>query len=816
MKNQKIVSLATVAIIAGMTGATVKQQEVHVQAASTDNSATAKTAKSTTETAVNSAKKSVDQATEEVNDSQNKIDDAVADQNQAEDQVTNSEENLIDATNNLDAAVKNQEAATPEAIEQANTDAEAAQKQLETDQKAAEKAGQDVDEKQAVVDEKDVAKNKADEDLAVQDQVVTDAQAKVDQVTDLQTTVKQDQTAVDEAAKQVAETKQAVVDAEAKLSEIKENGASQEDIAAAEQAVKDAQAAVDQTQKEIQDLQDSQEQAEIKLSDSRIAAIKRYKEIQQTMDGMIDGPWEDFDEASYDLLYQEQQKIEDTLTNKKNINDGSVIKQQFQASSDDKKQNVNLESLSDTQLMEINYFINRIYGDIAEQLGMSRISFTDGTLAVIKKTNKSINENNIDLRYGANREMLEAIWWEPEEIFSNYLNDFNASGPLGDLKLNLKQSYTMAELKEQIYNFVFENIHNDGIPERFIWNNHKGSEQIMAYSVDKYGMLHSFGYNYGTQEVWNKDKSSIEDIPVLQYRDANIRDASYKVSSTLQNVTSYNANLSQLQTELTNQNSVLNVAKTNLTVSGMLKQAQINLDNATATSQQAVNDQVIAEAKLSSDQADLVEAESNLADYQEALTAAQDKQATLQDAVKLAEVDLAAAQTELNQVTAAAKEAQAVVTADQEAVNAAEDYLYNLLHADEILDDAEAALVMAQQQLKSDQAELKAKQLAVATAKTVLQGAQTKLTAAKQALTQVQTKLDQENAIKEAADAAAKKLAADKARNNGNGVVQAATLDGKKLPQASESQNSNWLVALGLSLMSLLGIEIVNRKRRAN
>ncbi|WP_125767700.1 hypothetical protein [Lapidilactobacillus wuchangensis] len=869
MKNQKIVSLATAAVLAGVTGVTAQNQNQTVQAASTDGVAkTATATKSAAETAVTKATTDVKTATDQVGQAQNDLNAANKDQTAASDKLNDAQNQVTDAETDLNQAETNKAAATEDGIKQAEADVSTAKDQQTAAQNKADATDKNFADKQNEVDEKTANKTAAAKAVTDQEKVVADAENKVkeaqsvllksipdelaNELTKVQNdisndinTINQNKISRENILKLLEKDQNEIKSIQQKLQTISEK------INNGNIELNTYKTTIEKIQTNIQDIQNKLDQEE---NEEQI--IIKYSESTKTSINTLINEYRAKNGFHRDYIYSDYNYDDST---DKYDGDGyndwlnrfnDVIWENFEnddikyiPSEEDQKDVVDANNVTDKQLLELNLFGAQVANKMREQIGENpTFQVSDVSIKLAGYMDQFYNDADFDAVL--NNALLDPFYTEEMFDFSQFKYN-NVSHYVYWFGVRPTNSYneetsTMATLKSSLFDYlttvndwndytsIFDlDYRKDKYPDYFV----VGVDKFMNFQVLTKSMSSGTSVEDPINDPNPSSTESFYEIPAIN--SGVVSNDTEELYKTL------NEQKSELQKELADQkiaqsyvDDLISTKKDLVDNSDTIKEKIVSENN----DLQSVNNKITVEtSKLSENQKisdsinkkiellmnntneklNLDKAKANLTSETQILQ-------NLQNTVTTAQADLDNATANLFDAQGEADDAVTKLADAKQAVADAEQYLDDLQNADENLAAAQQVLTQAKVDQKLAQADYDAKVAVVKQATVALKDAQTQLATAKQTLKLAETKLAQEQALKQAVAEAAKKaetdkLAAAKAKsNNGNGVVQAATLNQSKLPQASENnKQAGWLVLVGASLLSLFGLGTLNKKRRS-
>lgn len=801
MKKTPLITLATAAAIAGI-GATTKTNQV--AAATSGTTATVADPAVRAEKNVNVAQNQVNQAKTQANQTQQ------AKQTAAQ-ALTDAQQASQQAQTDSDQALETQKQATPEAIQQAQgavDDAKATQSDAQQGVDAAESA---VANAQTAVDQVANTQEKADA-------AVDNAQTAVDHA---QAQVEAHSPAATQAAQQTVTEAQKLVDTDTKANTQAQQASTKADtaVATAQQNVTQAQATVDKTTATVTAQQGT---GGLQMPAGYLDA---YHHMPKYSDDMTDDQYNEI--LANDKLAQLKKQV--TMLG-------------YTPTAADKAENIaDMTNLTQAQVRELSEFSASVLNDIRQQMGISALHVTDGSVISASLVTKADGDARTYQFYG------NPSGYDIDAEFSQKIA--KAAG------ISIGRSYSYEDEDGKTVVEVYGDGHMEDIGSEWGWNFSDGDKSstmggLKAGVVAYLGMMLD-GTNYATHDgevsaigPWRDEADrhfdgtpdmvadlllgeSSQDGP-FDYLGATI-DHKGQLRFILQSMTGVSKSEAYFNntttpapiahptdtkaaSQLVSQQAVLTKAKKALT------DAQVAQTQATTTKTKTAQALTASQSALKQAQKALVVAQSQVADTaaltqaKQDLAEAQTQLATVQKQAAQAQTQVDAAHQVLDAKQADLTTAKDQLEAAQAVVAQAQTRLDTLKNADANVQATQVALILAQREVIAAQLMYDDALAPDQAAQTKLAKAQAKLKVAQAQLTTIKQQQARAKALTHQVSPSHETVALNAESKVSAIQTQAAKV--AALPQAGETNQSHLLGLTGAALLSLIGFGAYSLKKR--
>ena len=615
--------------------------------------------------APSSVKPALDAQKAVVKDDETKVDTAKADVQAKEATVASTEKEVDTATQAVKDAEATASQATPEKVAQVkdaqtkNVDAqkanqtatEATNEQIKAETKA-------LADEQAKVATAQANLDQANKDVQTAEQAVSSAQSALDgtglasakkdltqaqtDVKDAEDTVADAQTAFKNATKADTDRDQAIKSAETDVNT--KNDAvklAKEKLATANQHANSVESKLQSAQAELKSAQD-------KLANTGVDTVDVQNKTFHISDKLRNKIGASTNDITFKEAYDLWKANPNSDTERVLVGMGAKVQEQSSTkiSESDKKQNVELDNMTDEQQKEISLYASKVLTAIHKQFGLNEVTVTDSDLRIAREQAKKYVERGIAV---------------------NKAGHINGAYHGENVSLaNETKSMTMYELKQKVYDAIMGQTFADAPSKWGHSRNNFVNNTIGIATANVDGRLHI--------------------ISTLDLVGGNVIKDETDTASLEKAVATAKSNVEQAETASENAKNALTKAST---------------DYASALSLKTEAEKVLADAMATPLQAQV--AENNLRLAEIALENAKTREAKANDAVSNFSASLADKKTALEKAQDALKEAK---TAQTTASQAIEDASAKLATAQDMKAKAEAKLETAKAELKTAQSTL--------------------------------------------------------------------------------------------------------------
>ena len=646
-----------------------------------------------------------------VKDAEAKIDTAKADVKAKEATVASNEQEVATAKQAVKDAEATASEATPEKVTEVK-DAQAKNVEAQTaNQKATEATNEQIksETKALAKEQSDVATAQANADQATKDvqtaeQAVTNAQSALDGtgLASAQKDLTQAQTDVKEATKAVEDAKTATKNAsQADANREQAIKSAQTDVNTKNDAVKLAKEKLasatehaTNVENKLQSAQAELKSAQDKLANTGVDTV----DVQNNSFHISDKLRNKIGASSNDITFKEAYDLwkanPNSDTERVLVGMGVKVKEQSSTkiSEADKKQNVELDNLTDEQQKEISLYAAKVLTEIHKQFGLNEVTVTDSDLRIAREQ--------------AKKYVARGISADKAGHINGAYHGENIS--LG----NETKSMTMYELKQKVYDAIIG--------------------QTFADAPSKWGHSRNNFVNNTVGITTANVDGRLHIISTLDLAGGNVIEDKTDIATLEKAVATAEENVKQATTASENAKNALTTAST---------------DYASALSLKTEAEKVLADAMATPLQAQVAENNLRLANI--ALENAKKREATASEAVANFSASLADKKTALKEAKQALKDAKLVQTIASQALENVsakledqETKLNNLnKQVTKLLAEKDALVKEAKELAEQLQAYLDAP-VALANAQDAQAKAEAKLAQAKAELTKAQSTLE--------------------------------------------------------------------------
>lgn len=600
-----------------------------------------------------------------VKDAETKVDTAKTDVQAKQDTVTSTEKELATATQAVKDAEATTSQATPEKVAQVK-DAQAKNVEAQNaNQQATETVNEQIKaETKALADEQakvataQANLDQANKDVQTAEQAVSSAQSALDgtglasakkdltqaqtDVKDAEDTVADAQTAFKNATKADTDRDQAIKSAETDVNT--KNDAvklAKEKLATANQHANSVESKLQSAQAELKSAQD-------KLANTGVDTVDVQNKTFHISDKLRNKIGASTNDITFKEAYDLWKANPNSDTERVLVGMGAKVQEQSSTkiSESDKKQNVELDNMTDEQQKEISLYASKVLTAIHKQFGLNEVTVTDSDLRIAREQAKKYVERGIAV---------------------NKAGHINGAYHGENVSLaNETKSMTMYELKQKVYDAIMGQTFADAPSKWGHSRNNFVNNTIGIATANVDGRLHI--------------------ISTLDLVGGNVIKDETDTASLEKAVATAKSNVEQAETASENAKNALTKAST---------------DYASALSLKTEAEKVLADAMATPLQAQV--AENNLRLAEIALENAKTREAKANDAVSNFSASLADKKTALEKAQDALKEAK---TAQTTASQAIEDASAKLATAQDMKAKAEAKLETTKAELTTAQSTL--------------------------------------------------------------------------------------------------------------